>query len=61
MSAAAGSVWTEGIVGDTWDQMLTLCQPQAVGHIQLTCKLWKQQCRLRLTQLELPLQPVTDL
>ena len=58
---AAGSAWTEGIVGDIWDQMLTLCHPQAVGHIQLTCKYWKQQCCLRLTQLELPPQPRLEL
>ncbi len=61
MTDAAGPAWTEGIVGDIWDQMLTLCHPQAVAHIQMTCKLWKQQCRLRLTQLELPLQPITEL
>ncbi len=61
MIDAAGPAWTEGIVGDIWDQILTLCHPQAVGHIQLTCKLWKQQCRLRLTQLELPPQPITEL
>ncbi len=61
MSDAAGSAWTAGIVGDIWDQMLTLCQPQAVGHIQLTCKYWKQQSRLRLTQLELPPQSITEL
>ncbi len=61
MSDKAGSAWTEGIVGDVWDQMLTLCHPQAVGHVQLTCKYWKQQCRLRLTQLELPPQPIAEL
>ena len=61
MTDAAGSAWTEGIVGDVWDQVLTLCHSQAVGHIQLTCKYWKQQCRLRLTQLELPPQPITEL
>ncbi len=61
MTDAAGSAWTDGIVGDIWDQMLTLCHPQAVGHIQLTCKYWKQQCCLRLTQLELPPQPITEL
>ena len=53
--------WTEGIVGDVWDLLLTLCHPQAVGHIQLTCKLWKQECRLRLTHLELRLQPRNEL
>ncbi len=41
--------------------MLTLCEPQALGHIQVTCKSWKQQCRLRLTQLELPPQPTAEL
>ncbi len=61
MTDAAGSAWTEGIVGDIWDQMLTLCHPQAVGHVQLTCKYWRQQCRLRLTQLELPPQPIAEL
>ena len=61
MTDTAGPVWTEGIVGDIWDQTLTLCHPQAVGHIQLTCRYWKQQCRLRLTQLELPPQPITEL
>ncbi len=61
MTDAERSAWTEGIVGDVWGQMLTLCHPQAVGHIQLTCKYWKQQCRLRLTQLELPPQPIADL
>ncbi len=61
MTDVAGSVWTQGIVGDIWYQMLTLCEPQAVGHIQLTCKYWKQQCRLCLTQLELPAQPITEL
>ncbi len=59
--AAPEMAWTEGIVRDIWDQMLTLCEPQAVGHIQLTCKYWKQQCRLRLTQLELPPQPTAEL
>ena len=59
--AAPEMAWTEGIVVDIWDQMLTLCEPQAVGHIQLTCKYWKQQRRLRLTQLELPPQPTAEL
>jgi hypothetical protein len=61
MTDIAEPAWTFGIVGDIWDQMLTLCHPQAVGHIQLTCKLWKQECRLRLTQLELPPQPRSEL
>ena len=61
MTDAERSAWTEVIVGNVWGQMLTLCHPQAVGHIQLTCKYWKQQCRLRLTQLELPPQPIAEL
>ncbi len=60
-NAAPEMAWTEGIVGDIWDQMLTLYEPQVVGHIQLTCKYWMQQCRLRLTQLELPPQPTAEL
>ena len=56
MTDTAEPAWTEGTVGDIWDQMLTLCHPQAVGHIQLTCKLWKQECRLRLSLSFLPSQ-----
>jgi len=40
MTDAAESAWAEGILGGIWDQLLTMCHPQAIGHIklQLTCK-----------------------
>ena len=28
MTDTSEPAWTEGIVGDIWDQMLTLCHPQ---------------------------------